>query len=749
MSIRVVCPHCQAALRGSAELLGGLVQCYKCRQSFYPSGTNEAAALPERSPKRGVPIGLLVGSGAVTLLLIGGGVLAWNILGRPETRPEVTQHTEKDRTPGKLPLPEKEAPPEEKPSPVQTPEPREKEADPVVKTIELLQAPRFVALALPQNFQDDPLPAGAVQRFGSARWRMDARQPFALNRDGTEIAVERGYKTIEIWDARTGARLRKLEGPVPSGQIRYSPNSRQLLFAQRFEIARLRDATTGETSQQFPGRTADLEELTVVTLSGDGKLVAGAAWDDEAGFLSVWDVATGKAAFQAKTPSRVSALAFSPDRKRLASVLHSGAVLLWDVATGKATGSLKGPDHSSDGLAAFTADGNTLITVTGTVAIRWNVTTQAELGRFSFANEPLAISADGKVLVVPEHSYKNEVHLHDPAGGKPLRSFPLAHRSEKAGFSGNGQVLAVTAQFGEVHIWDLPAGTDRTAHFGHSGPVRSLQFAPDNRTLISSNPAEVFFWDLPTGKSLRQITHFGTGAIEAMSADGKVCVLTTGQHPCVGSPDRLTALDLGGTRWDSCYLSRNGDRVVRLEFHDNKATVFGYAIEPTGGKLLFRTPLETCPRQVLFSPDGKYLALGDYSRGPQRGTILLDAASGKVLHRVVDPPYAFSPTNQLTTANEDGNLMLWDPATGTSSKEVETEAEKVRSVAWSPDGRFLAVGEGGDIHILSGIDFKPITRLAGHHGPVLALAFSSDGKLLASGANDTTILLWDATRFGK
>ena len=42
-----------------------------------------------------------------------------------------------------------------------------------------------------------------------------------------------------------------------------------------------------------------------------------------------------------------------------------------------------------------------------------------------------------------------------------------------------------------------------------------------------------------------------------------------------------------------------------------------------------------------------------------------------------------------------------------------------------------------------------LRTLEGHGERVLALAFSSDGKLLASGANDTTILLWDATRFGK
>ncbi|MDY3562016.1 WD40 repeat domain-containing protein [Gemmata sp. JC673] len=87
-------------------------------------------------------------------------------------------------------------------------------------------------------------------------------------------------------------------------------------------------------------------------------------------------------------------------------------------------------------------------------------------------------------------------------------------------------------------------------------------------------------------------------------------------------------------------------------------------------------------------------------------------------------------------------------------KDYISTCEGIRAVAFSPDGRYLAVGGYGELRKSGALTLwdtqsqKRVAVFAGHTGPVLTCAFSPDGKTLASGSRDRTIRLWD-NRTGK
>jgi WD40 repeat protein len=170
-------------------------------------------------------------------------------------------------------------------------------------------------------------------------------------------------------------------------------------------------------------------------------------------------------------------------------------------------------------------------------------------------------------------------------------------------------------------------------------------------------------------------------------------------------------------------------------------------------------PLDVTAYTVAFSHSGKVLAISDAD-----GVTLLDVTSQEQLGRAQRNQSSalsavFSPDDQTLAVGQVGStIVLWNVADPHAPRLLKTlpgnpdqprHTDDVWSVAWSPDGRWLASGSAGvNNYVLvwnveTGDSFLTVEQ--GHTDTVFGIAWSPDGYTLASASRDNTVVLWDVT----
>jgi WD40 repeat protein len=469
--------------------------------------------------------------------------------------------------------------------------------------------------------------------------------------------------------------------------------------------------------------------------------------------IAWWNVASGERLGSLEV-GQGAEVAFFLDGARLAAVSNDRRIELRDLERGERLRVLEGHNDRVSGLA-FSPDGSLLaaVTVRGGKLWLWDVRSGDPLdiaGELRVASS-LAFSHDGTTLAV---KYDGAIHLWDVRTWVHLQTLEVGGYTgvaytgvESLAFSPDGSLLAAACDDGMVRLWDVRTGALlRTL----DGDIENVTFSRAGTTLaaVELGGETVRLWDVETGALLGTLQGYGSISGLAVSPDGTVFVSYFSFHDGgIETWDIRTGQivrTLEATRTTHIALSADGTTLAAAM--EDAIMVWDTA---TGQRLqAFARSSDAWPplTGLALSPDGRMLACASRGSG-----VAYDVRTGEVLGLFGGgdgSQVVFSPDGDwLAEADWDFGVSLLNARTGELElvHELEVPGHYLGGLAFSPDGEMLATGSyDNDAIWLWDVETEEIVRsLEGHTDNLRTVVFSPDGTLLASSAEDGTTRLWD------
>ena len=393
---------------------------------------------------------------------------------------------------------------------------------------------------------------------------------------------------------------------------------------------------------------------------------------------------------------------------------------------------------------SFSPDGKRIATAGGDGTVRIlslsgeeNLKLEGHKGKYGEGQaNSINFSPDSKTIATAGED--STVKLWDLSGKQLLTLQEKQGGIKSVKFSPDGKKIATAGDYGIISIWDL-SGKQLVTLKGHSSRVNSISFSPDGKTIATGgDDGKIKLWDA-SGKQLAELAASNVRRVSSISFS------PNGQHIASAGNDNTAliwnlstkqSIQLKGHKLLVNFISfdPNGRRIVTGS-DDGTVKLWNLSGEQISNFLGHRGAVLS----ASFSQDGKHLATSG-SDGIVRIWNLEEKSKLEFKgHQADVNNLSWSKDGKLiVTVDHKGNTILWK-SSGEKINQWQADAlGPLWGVNISPDGKLIATGGDDSVGKIWNLSGKITTKLKGHQGWISSINFSSDGKYIATAGADKT-----------
>ncbi|MCE9564456.1 MAG: PQQ-binding-like beta-propeller repeat protein [Planctomycetes bacterium] len=593
----------------------------------------------------------------------------------------------------------------------------------------------------------DPLPAGAITRYGTVRLR-HGPEPIALGftHDGKILgSLSNTSDGIRLWDPATGKELARLNNPV-----------QYATFARDGTVVFIDDSRckhwlplTG-TIRELPEKTLP-DNVQCLAVNPNVRTFAVGSPQK----ITLIELDTGKHVKELRYPGdqAITRLIYSPDGRWLAGAGQTTGVFLWDIRTFKRVRTYRSEHNFPE--FTFSNDG-TCIAIAGDKLRVYPIDSEEITDEYKPPEGEFLsprFSADGKwVYGVTQVGDVVQVNAETGEAKEPLPA-PEGNVHVPAAISPEAAFVAAVDESGGIKIWDPKTGKGPEAERLPS--LLQPGFSADGKTIWAITiEGRLHSFDAATGKPGKIVDlplDENTGANWDATARRATTVIAGDEFELqvidVDTKKVVGKISVPATAGLPVPAFCESDRNRVALFLQGSVWICNVTTGKTLRSITFGKTEESPPSHGAISPDGRLIAVAG-AAGP---LTVWEVTSGKkrfdfnTMSGAVGASFS-SNGRYLVGWDAGGTVAVFDMRFGTLTRRFQMDgpAGDGISVEFSPDAKRIAVGgHDGRITVWDVSSGDPIITFDRHDGFVTGLAWSRDGKRLASSATDGTVLVWE------